>query len=181
MGCYRFTRPDIKFDTREAMNLLMNYDNPDIKAFKNRDAELSSFDILSQIFPPMSAKFTNKQFDSGEDKKTSNNIIEIVNGKYVRGQMDKDTLGGGSKGLIQSVCNDFSNKSGADFIDNLQWIITDYMQKSSYSVGISDLIADDTTNRKIMEVMVNKKKEVYDLIDQLHLSVFENNTGKVMR
>ena len=52
------------------------------------------------------------------------------------------------------------------------------MQKSSYSVGISDLIADDTTNRKIMEVMVNKKKEVYDLIDQLHLSVFENNTGK---
>ena len=178
LGCYRFTRPDIKFDTREAMNLLMNYDNPDIGAFKNRDAELSSFDILSQIFPPMSAKFTNKQFDSGEDKKTSNNIIEIVNGKYVRGQMDKDTLGGGSKGLIQSVCNDFSNKSGADFIDNLQWIITDYMQKSSYSVGISDLIADDTTNRKIMEVMVNKKKEVYDLIDQLHLSVFENNTGK---
>ena len=31
LGCYRFTRPDIKFDTREAMNLLMNYENPDIK------------------------------------------------------------------------------------------------------------------------------------------------------
>ena len=35
-----------------------------------------------------------------ENKKTSNNIIEVINGKYVRGQMDKKTLGGGSKGFI---------------------------------------------------------------------------------
>ena len=30
----------------------------------------------------------------------------------------------------------------ADFIDNIQNIITEYMKTSAYSVGISDLIAD---------------------------------------
>ena len=43
-------------------------------------------------------------------KKTSNNVIEIVNGEYKRGQMDKSTLGSGSKGLILSIFNDFNFK-----------------------------------------------------------------------
>ena len=41
-------------------------------------------------------------------------------------------------------------KPPADFIDNLQDIITDYMKLTAYSVGISDLIADKTTNSKIV-------------------------------
>ncbi len=178
LGCYRFTRENIKFDTRQAMNLLMNYDNTNLNLFSNKDATITNFDILSQIVPSMSVKFANKQFDSDENRRTSNNIIEIVNGKYVRGQMDKDTLAAGSRGFIQSIYNDFSHMRASKFIDDLQWIITDYMQSSSYSVGVSDLIADDTTNTNITEVMGKKKKEVHNLIDQLHFNVFENNTGK---
>ena len=178
LGCYRFTRENIKFNVRDTMNLLMNYDNPKLGLFKNKDAEISSFQILSEILPPMSAKFPNKQFESDEDRKKSNNIIDIVNGKYKRGQMDKGTLGSGSKGLIQTIYNDFSHMRASKFIDDLQWIIMDYMKMSSYSVGISDLIANQETNDKIIMTMNKKKKEVYNLINQLHLSVFENNTGK---
>ena len=52
------------------------------------------------------------------------------------------------------------------------------MKLSSFSVGISDLIADDTTNNKIIDAITHKKTEVKDLLDQIHLGVFENNTGK---
>ena len=38
---------------------------------------------------------------------TSNDIIEIINGKYVRGQIDKGVLGGKSTGLILSIFNDY--------------------------------------------------------------------------
>ena len=31
LGCYRFTRPDINFTPRQAMNLLMSFDNVNIK------------------------------------------------------------------------------------------------------------------------------------------------------
>ena len=43
-----------------------------------------------------------------------------MNGKYVRGQLDKKALGAGSKGLIHSIFNDFSYVDAGEFIDNLQ-------------------------------------------------------------
>jgi DNA-directed RNA polymerase II subunit RPB1 len=178
LGCYRFTRKDITFTSRQAMNLMMSNTKPNVELFKDPNKKTSNFELLSDIMPPMSAKFANSQFDSDENRKTSNNIVEIVNGKYLRGQLDKGVLGGSSKGLIQSIFNDFSHRSSSDFIDRLQFLVNDYMKTSSYSVGVSDLIADDETNNKITNVMSTKKREVYNLIDQLHLSVFENNTGK---
>ena len=45
-------------------------------------------------------------------------------------------------------------------------------------MGISDLIADATTNNAIIETITKKKQEVISLINQTHIGVFENNTGK---
>ena len=52
------------------------------------------------------------------------------------------------------------------------------MKINSYSVGISDLIADEDTNNKISEAIYKKKLDVHSLIDELHLGIFENKTGK---
>ena len=146
-------RKDINFDTRHAMNLLMYYDNVNPSLFTDPNKRISSFEILSQILPPLSAKFKNGVYgETDEDNKTTNNIIEIINGNYVRGQLDKGALGAGSKGLIQSIFNDFNYKESADFIDNIQSIVTEYMKLSSYIVGISDLISDDITNQKIINI-----------------------------
>ena len=175
LGCYRFTRKDILFSNRQAMNLLMYYKNVNVDMFKTKDKVKSSFDILSQIMPPISAKFTNGQFDSSENKKKSNNIIDINNGAYLRGQMDKGVLG---KQLIQSIFNDLGSSQSADFIDNIQGIVTEYMKLSSFSVGISDLIADKNTSDQIIDTVNSKKKKVINLTNQLHLDVFENNSGK---
>ena len=178
LGAYRFTRPDIKFDQREAMNLLMSFNKVDTSLLKGKK-EITNFDILTQIMPPITMKFGNKAFaDSGEDFNKSNHVVEIVAGKYVRGQMEKGVLGGGGKGLLQRICNYYGNMASADFVDNLQNIVTEYMKTSAYSVGISDLIADVKTNEKIVETITNKKKEVKNLIDQTHLGIFENKTGK---
>ena len=178
LGAFRFTRKDINFDTRTAMNLLMAYNKPNIKIFSRPQERITNFDLLSQILPPLSAHFRNGQYDSTEDPKVSNNIIEIMNGKYVRGQLDKKALGAGSKGLIHSIFNDFSYVDAGEFIDDLQNLITEYMKLSAYSVGISDLIADSSTNQKISDAMLKKKQEVKNLIDQTHLGTFENTTGK---
>lgn len=178
LGSFRFTRKDINFDSRTAMNLLMAFDKTDVKLFNKPNQRITNFELLTQILPPMSSHFKNGQYGSGEDSKTSNNVIEIMNGKYVRGQLDKKALGAGSKGLIHSIFNDFSYVDAGEFIDNLQNLITEYMKLSAYSVGISDLIADSTTNQKISDAMLKKKQEVKNLIDQTHLGTFENSTGK---
>ena len=78
--------------------------------FTKGDDFITNFEILSQILPPMSLKYKTKAFNEDTDNKnTSNAILEIKNGKYIRGQIDKSVLGGNSKGIIQRICNDFGN------------------------------------------------------------------------
>ena len=177
LGSYRFTRPNINFNIRQTMNLLMSVNEINLPKIQNKE-KISSFDILSQILPPLTLKYKTKHWDDEEDYAKSNNVIEINNGEYIRGQMEKGVFGSGGKGLLQRICNFYGNQSCATFIDNLQNIITEYMKTSAYSVGISDLIADKNTNHKIIETITEKKKEVKSLIDQIHLGIFENNTGK---
>ena len=176
LGAYRFTRSGISFSSRDAMNLLMNYNDVDVSKIKKTDVK--NFEILSQILPPLTIKYKTKLFNEAEDAKTSNNIIEIIKGEIKRGQIEKGVLGASTRGLIHRICNDFGNMASKDFIDNLQNIVTEYMKVSSYSVGISDLISDNDTNTKIISTITEKKKEVKNLIDQTHLGIFENNTGK---
>ena len=180
IGSYLFTRENIKFTPREAMNLLAAYPRVNETLFKSGE-DVSNFDVISQILPPLTLKYKKRQFgekNPNEDYATSNNVVEIRNGRMLRGQIDKSVLGGGGVGLIQRVCNDFGNIAASDFIDGLQNIITEYMKSHAYSVGISDLIANKTTNTQIVDVITKKKTEVKNLIDQVHLGIFENKTGK---
>ena len=174
LGCYRFTREKIRFNARDAMNLLMMFPRVNDKALYSIIEErgiVSNFEIMSQILPPLSLKYQT-------DTKDKANVIEIKNGQYLRGQMEKGVLGGGNKGLIQRICNDFGNMASSNFIDDLQNIITEYMKSSAYSVGISDLIADEKTNQDIVKIISDKKLDVKKLIDQTQIGVFENKTGK---
>lgn len=178
LGAYRLTRKGIEFTPRQAMNLLMCYPGVREDLFGNPEQSLTNFDVLSQILPAMSSYFTNGSYDSAEDMRTSNNVIDIKNGRYLRGQLDKGSLGSGSKGLIHRIFNDYGFRASADFIDHLQGIVTEYMKQSGYSVGIMDLIADDATNRKIADAITTQKQEANNIIQELHVGVFENNTGK---
>jgi DNA-directed RNA polymerase II subunit RPB1 len=105
-------------------------------------------------------------------------VLEIRNGTYIRGQMDKGVLGAGTKGLLHRTCNDFGNMLSAKFIDDLQNVVTEYMKSSAFSVGVSDLISDQKTNEEIVKVITQKKNDVKNLIDQTQIGIFENNTGK---
>ena len=177
LGSYRFTRPNIKFSPRDAMNLLMMYSKVDVKALRDAGSEISSFDILSQILAPITLKYKTKLFDEAEDEKESNNILEIRNGKYIRGQLEKSVLSSTTKGILHRICNDFGNFQSADFIDDLQNVVTEYMKTSSFSVGISDLIANTKTRDSIIEIIADQKQKVKTLIDKVHLGIFENNTA----
>jgi DNA-directed RNA polymerase beta' subunit len=177
LGSYRLTRPNVSFTPRDAMNLLMAHNGVNEGLFASHAERITSFQILSQIMPSFTMKYKTKGFGENDDFATSPGVLEIVDGKYLRGQLDKDVLGGGSNGLITRTCNDFGNMAASDFIDNLQNIVTEYMKTSAYSVGISDLIANRVTNEQIAQSITAKKKEVKNLIDQTYLGIFENATG----
>ena len=177
LGAYRITRPGQSFTRREAMNLLMCIDNVDMARFPAGD-RVSCFELLSQIMPPLSLKYTTRAFEDGDDIKNSDAVLEIQNGVYKRGQLDKAVLGDGSKGLVHRICNDFGNPASTTFLDNLQGIVTDFMRQSGYSVGISDLIADAATSEAIAEAITDKKLQVKSLIDKTLIGAFDNQSGR---
>ena len=180
LGSYRITREGVKFTARDAMNLLMMYPkvNP-ATLFERSRKEVSNFELLSQIMPPLTLKYKTKLWDSDkkEDPAVSNNVLEIYNGRYIRGQIDKSVMGGASKGIIHRICNDYGKNEAANFIDNLQNIVTEYMKVSSYSVGVSDLMSNRETSTRIIQAIQDKELEVAALIQKLHAGAFENNTS----
>lgn len=181
LGSYRLTRPNISFAPRDAMNLLMMFPKVNVNELRElssgKDGKISSFDVISQILPPLTMKYKTKLFDDDEDYATSNNVLEIRNGKYIRGQIEKSVLGSASKGIIHRANNDFGNIQACDFIDDMQNIVTEYMKSSSFSVGISDLVANRKTQDAIIQEIAKQKQEVQSLLERVHLGTFENNTS----
>lgn len=180
LGSYRITRPNISFTPRDAMNLLMMFPKVNVDALRGalgKDGKISNFDVISQILPPLTMKYKTKLFDEEEDYAISNNVLEIRNGKYIRGQIEKSVLSSASKGIIHRVNNDFGNIQACDFIDDMQNVVTEYMKSSSFSVGISDLVANRKTQDAIIQEIAKQKLEVQSLIERVHLGTFENNTS----
>jgi DNA-directed RNA polymerase II subunit RPB1 len=178
LGSFQFTRENVLFSKRDAMNLLMMCNRVNENAILEKEGPITSFDIMTQITPPLSLYYKTKLFKEDDDIKTSNGILEIKNGQYIRGQIDKGVVGSGTKGLIHRICNDFGNMASAQFIDDLQNVVTSYLKTAGFSVGISDLIINDKTKTEIITTITNKKIEVKNLLDRILLGLFDNNTGK---
>jgi DNA-directed RNA polymerase beta' subunit len=181
LGSFRMTRESIRFDPKKAMNLLMAFPHVDLARLQQdmfgstngKPGSITNFQILSQILPPMSMLLKNKQYnDDADTYADSNNVVEIRNGEMLRGRMDATI-----KTIIHRIYNDYGYMEATRFIDNWQNIITEYMKTSAFSVGISDLLADVQTKEKIQEIMIRQKSKVRQVMDQVHLGIFENNTS----
>jgi DNA-directed RNA polymerase II subunit RPB1 len=179
LGSYLFTRGNVMIPRKQAMNLLAKCSRVDTKMFLDQKEEYSAYELISSILPPITLKYRSGLFKEGRDDfPTSNYVIEIENGKMIRGQFEKDSLCGGGRGLIQRINNDFNEEESQVFIDNIQSIVTEYMKTTGYSVGMSDLISNEETNSKISEVIANQKREVANLINQVHLGILDNKSGR---
>jgi len=178
LGAFCFTRTKRLYSPQIAMRLLMMFPHIDLSALKQSMEEnggfVSNYDILSQIMPPLSLKY--KIADENLDEPSSA-TLEIQNGKIVQGQMGKSVINGGTKGLIHRIYNAFGYKITNQFIDNFQNIITEFMKTSSYSVGVSDLIAGKSTYDSIRRIIDEKKQAVMDLLNEVHLGIFKNETS----
>ena len=65
LGSYQFTREGVHFSPRDAMNILMMFNGVNETQLENdikKDGGINNFDILSQIMPPLSMRYTTKAF-----------------------------------------------------------------------------------------------------------------------
>jgi len=106
------------------------------------------------------------------------NIVKITNGVIEQGTFDKDMFTKTSVGMIHTICNDLGIERAKDFIDDLQKIITYFILNEGFSVGISDMIPDKETTDKMKDIIGKKKGEIDEIMQEIHLNIFENLTGQ---
>ena len=106
------------------------------------------------------------------------NIVSIVNGLIQHGTFDKSLFSKTSKGLIHTIFNDLGPERTNDFINDLQKIVSYILLIEGFSVGISDMIADENTNQKISETIRERKSQIEEITQEFHLGIFEGFPGQ---
>ena len=149
--------------------------------------------ILSYIIPnTVHLEMPNMTYDNVKDNKgelseakkltaESNekiNLVKIVNGIIKQGTFDKTLFSKTSKGLIHTICNDLGSMRAHDFINDLQKIVSYILLIEGFSVGISDMIADQTTNEKIDSIIEKRKHKIVDIMQEVHLDIFDGVPGQ---
>ena len=179
IGSYRITQPNVEFTRREFMNMMMwnkNFDGvvPKPATTNGEKQRYNGKQVISQILPPLNMEMGNSRYD--DDKK--NNLVKINEGVIEEGIFDKDIFSKPSKGIIHTTFKDYGPKETVHFIDCMQNTIEQFLIYNGFSVGISDLIADEQTKKGMNDKIRDRKAEVENIILQLHLDLFTNNTGK---
>ena len=177
------------FTKNQVMNLLCT-----LSTFKNKNGKIpdpslkvniygkdvefwSGKSILSYIIPEnVNLSMKNSSYDSNANDKLNKVIIE--EGIIKSGGLDKGIFTKTSKGLIHTIFNDLGPEATKDFIDDLQKITTYFLIIEGFSVGIGDMVADETTNEKIKQVIHDNKLKIDEIMQEFHLNIFENFSGK---
>tara|TARA_B110000858_G_scaffold176186_1_gene210194 strand:- start:246 stop:4811 length:4566 start_codon:yes stop_codon:yes gene_type:complete len=132
--------------------------------------------VFSYILPEnINLEMENSICDSKNDKL---NYVKIIDGILNQGGLDKGLFTKTSKGLIHTIYNDHGHDRTKDFIDDLQKMTAYYLLIEGFSVGLSDMIPDKKTDNKIKKIIKSKTKEIDELVQEIHLDIFENYTGE---
>ncbi len=170
VGSYRLTRPGVEFTRKEFMNLMMRNKRFTglLPAPRGTNGKYTGQQVISQLLPSINLDMKNK----------SDGKVVIVQGDIREGTLDSDVYMKAGKGIIHVTFNDYGPKETTDLLDSLQRVVEDALVLNGFSVGISDLVADETTKKEMVEV-IRKQKELIEQVQlQVHSDLFENNTGK---
>ena len=115
--------------------------------------------LLSLIIPKIKMIKKNSQYDNVPEQEKYQNIIKINNDRYTDGVMDKNILGNKSQGIIHIINNDLGYREAQSFLDNIQNIITNWMITYGFSVGMSDLVPNDTAQKNMKQIIEEKKQK----------------------
>jgi len=179
-GAYLATRPNNLFTRREYMNMMMKNKRfeslPQPRATDSSGApRYTGQQMVGSLLAPINITMPNSSFESsGKDY----DMVKIQEGDFLQGVTDKGIFNKPGSGILHTTYNDYGPKEAVEFLDGLQSMMETYLIMKGFSVGVSDLIADESTRKRMEETIVAKKKEIDDLVLQVHMDLFTNNSGK---
>jgi DNA-directed RNA polymerase II subunit RPB1 len=160
-GLFRIGKDKAKVPEHIAMNILARMKKP-MSAYERTNDDVSGRDLISTTFPLIDL-----------DSK-----LKIKDGKLVGGQLKKGAFGSASEGLLHVIYNDFGPHRAGQFINDVQNVITKFNLFTGFSVGASDLIANEETKEVIRSQLELGRQKVSEIMSSVHAGTFLNNSGR---
>lgn len=147
-----------KFSKRDFMNIC-NF----TQLIRDDKDTYSGFDVLSSCLP----NDLNMTLKNGTGER-----ITIENGTICSnsGYFDKKVF----TKMIHYIFNDYGHNECSDFFNRTQKVIRAFLLHRSFSVGISDIMNNDTVDTDITDKIQQQKLEVQKLIHQVHSNMIED-------
>ncbi len=139
--------------------------------------------ILSLILPKINLKGKANNGPKGGESNTFNaydHLVTIIDGELVEGTIDKKTIGSGMDGIIHTSWLDVGHEETARFMNQVQQVTNYWVLQSSFSIGVTDTVADVDTMKQIESTINNAKLQVLDLVRRGQQGNLEIQPGRTM-
>jgi DNA-directed RNA polymerase II subunit RPB1 len=171
LGLFKMTDDNVFFTQQEFMNMMVGIEKfnsiiPEPAVKNDKIMKWTGKQVYSIILPPLT--YTQKSKIAGVKD------LLIEEGILKAGQIEKSA----SSNILHQIFNDYGHKEATRYLNDLQRLVTRYMMRSGFSVGISDLIVPREVRKKNEEVILQCKKDIIELTKKVHLNILQDvNVG----
>ena len=124
-------------------------------------------ELYSEILPP--GLFIEEKNKAGEK-------VIINNSKLIAGNLDKAVFHNITNGLIPVIYHDYGPVEIKKFLDNTQRLVCRWLLTAGFSIGISDLVTDKSTDEELNNKIKEMKASAYKKLEDIRKGDLENNS-----
>jgi len=168
LGVYKITSDEIELTQTEATHLLSGTEAfngilPEPEIINGKRIRWTGKQIYSLILPPITLHHDDK----------GNNFI-VNNGIVISGQVNKSV----SSMIMQSIHSEYGSTETARYINDLQNIISRFLIKTGFSVGVSDMLLHPDIQKQNHKRIIQAFEEEVELMRKMHLNIInDKGTG----
>jgi len=170
VGSFRATKDYVVVADKQMANLQMinSYFKGQLKKpSKSSNYTYTGKDLFSEIMPP--SLFIEMNNKAGEK-------VVINNSKLISGTLDKSVFHNITNGLIPVIFHDYGPVEIKKFLDNTQRLICRWLLTSGFSIGISDLVTDTSTDLELNNKIKEMKASAYKKLEDMRKGDLDNNS-----
>lgn len=185
LGITRMTKRDVFLDKELMMNAMMwisSWDGllPAPAVVKPRPLWTGK-QLFSLICPKLNYKGFSKNHPPAKTKNPYilyDSQVLILNGELIHGIVDKNTVGNSGGSMVHVCWLQEGWEETRRFMGEIQTVVNHWMANTSYSVGVSDTVADTATMQQIQHTLDDAKTKVQNIMERAQKGELTGQPGK---
>ena len=185
LACCRMTKRDVFIEKDVMMNIMMWIEGWDGKlpapaVLKPRPLWTGK-QVFSSICPNMNYRGRSKNSVDDPDENPFNLLdcdVLIHNGILLQGIVDKNIIGTSGGSMVHVCWLQDGWRETRRFMNQLQTTVNYWMVNTSYTVSVSDTVADAVTMKKIQKTLNDAKEKVKDIMERGQAGTLKGQPGK---